>query len=110
MAGYSGTPFQKRLGIKERTRVALRDGRSYRLLADHRVITRARLYLVALLFGLDLNLAKGPIALGIRGGIPDVVLTAQFLRNLVEGLFEFFELVSYFNDAPARLGGQLFHL
>src|SRR5437016_13554701 len=105
MAGYSGTPFQKRLGIKERTRVALRDGRSYRLLADHRVITRARLYLVALLFGLDLNLAKSPIALGIGRGIADVVLAAQFLSDLIKGLFEFFELVSYFNDAPTSLGG-----
>src|ERR1019366_6588521 len=74
-----------------------------------RVIPRPRLDFVVLLV-LDLQLAVGPIELGIGRCIADVVLAAQFRRDLVEGLPQRIELVANVDHSPAGLLGEFFHV
>src|ERR1700728_377045 len=72
------------------------------------VIAGAGLNFVALLV-LDLKLAVGTVELGVRRGVADVVLAAQFGSDLIEGVAELVELVAHVDDAAAGLLGQSSH-
>ena len=74
----------------------------------YRIIARARLDLVVLL-GVNFHPAEGPVQSRVGGGIAYVVLAAQFLGNLVEGILQFVQLVSHFDDAAAGFTCELFH-
>src|SRR5271157_1852582 len=74
------------------------------------VVAAARLDFVIPLLGLDLYLTERAIAGSIGGGVANVVLAAEFLRNLVEGLAKFLDLVANFNHAAARFLRQFPHL
>ena len=71
------------------------------ILLPPRVIPRPRLDLIVLLI-LDLQLAVAAVELGIGRRIADVVLAAQFGRDLVEGFPQLVELVPHVDDASAR--------
>src|SRR5579871_859762 len=73
------------------------------------VITGAGLDLVVLLV-LDLKLPVGAVELGVAGCVADVVLAAQFGRDLVKGVPELVELVAYIDDAAAGCLGKFSHL
>src|SRR5580704_9038783 len=72
------------------------------------VIARPGLDLVTLLV-LDLQLAVAAVELGIGGGIADVVLAAQFSRDLVEGFPELIELVADIDDPATGLLREFLH-
>src|SRR6185369_15855813 len=74
------------------------------------VIAGAGLNLIILLVGLDLHLAECTVQGGVGGSVADVVLAAQFTRDLVEGVFQFLHLVTDVDDAATGLGCQLLHL
>src|SRR5712671_5198336 len=74
------------------------------------VVAAAGLDFVIPLSGLDLNFAERAVARSVGGHITSVVLAAEFLGNLVEGLAEFFDLVADFDHAASGFLGQLFHL
>ena len=58
----------------------------------------------------DLYLAESPVQGGVAGCVTYVVLAAQFLRDLVKGVFQFVHLVSDVDDPAPGFIGELLHL
>src|ERR1700683_4393643 len=73
-----------------------------------RVVSRATLDFVVF-FGFNFQFAVSAVELGIGGGVTEVVLAAEFGSNLVEGLFQFVELVADVDDAASGGLGELAH-
>src|SRR6267378_7485192 len=74
------------------------------------VVTAARLDSVVRLPGLDLDFAERAVAVAVGRHVTSVVLAAEFLGNLVEGLAELFDLVADFDHAASGFLGKLFHV
>src|SRR6202795_4199577 len=72
-----------------------------------RVVTAARLDSIVRLPGLDLDFAERAVAVVVGRDVTSVVLAAEFLGNLVEGLAEFFDLIADFDHAAAGFLGHL---
>src|SRR5581483_9908763 len=77
-----------------------RDQPRERSLRRDRVVPRTRLHLV-IFFCLDLNFAVRPVALLVGGRVPDVVLAAQFVGDLVERRLQLVHLVPHLDHPPA---------
>src|SRR5580704_10251394 len=75
-----------------------------------RIIAAAGLDLVLSLLGFDFYFAETAVASGIRWGVADVVLAAEFGGNVVECFTQLVDLVADVDDAPARFLGKLLHL
>src|SRR5947209_5763263 len=78
-------------------------------LLRHCEITAAGLDLVSLL-GANFHAAERSIFLRIQWNIADVVLAAQFLRDLVECRLKFLRLVPNLNNTPTGFRRKLLHI
>src|SRR5215472_1167865 len=72
------------------------------MLRSWRVISFPRLHLVVLL-RLNLDFPEAAITLGIFRRVPKAVLTAQFTRDLPEGIADFVWVVHINHSAASRL-------
>src|SRR5208282_4581995 len=73
------------------------------------VVTATGLDFVLSLLRFDLDFSERAVARGIGGCVTNVVLAAKFLRNLIESLAEFLNLVTNFNHAAAGFLREFFH-
>src|SRR6266404_8781538 len=78
------------------------------LLVRHGKVSTARLNFVTV-FRTDLNFAEFAVFDSVGGSVSDVVLAAEFLRDLIKGGFELLHFIADFNDAAACLCGHFFH-
>src|ERR1700690_1187009 len=76
----------------------------------HGVVTLAGLDFVRSALGTNLDFAIAAVELGIAGRVAKVVLAAQFVLDLVEGLAQFLLLIAHLDDAAAGLFGQFAHV
>src|SRR5271170_1864086 len=74
------------------------------------VVAAASLDFVVGLFGFDFYFSKTAVAVGVCGRVSDVVLAAEFLGNLIEGLAEFFYFVADFDHAATGFLGEFLHV
>src|SRR5271165_802584 len=75
----------------------------------HCVIALASLHLVISGLGVHLDLAISTVKLGVRRGITDAVLAAQFVLNLLKRLPQLLLLIADFDHPAAGLFRQLPH-
>src|SRR5271165_3003837 len=75
----------------------------------HCVIALASLHLVISGLGVNLDLAISTVKLGVRRGITDAVLAAQFVLNLLKRLPQLLLLIADFDHPAASLFRQLPH-
>src|SRR5580700_8490785 len=86
------------------------DVRVSRLLSGQRVVALTGLHLVVTALGFDLDLAIGAVKLVVDWRVANVVLAAQFVLDLVEGLAQFLLVVADFDNASAGFLRQFLHV